>query len=95
MWRNGASSKLVVKMLINISIDAILGAIPLFGNVFDFFNKANTKNIKLMKEHYYENKHQGSAIWLLLGILSIIVLFFVGTIYLLWIAGEWVWQLLF
>lgn len=95
MWRNGASSKLVVKMLINISIDAILGAIPLLGNVFDFFNKANTKNIKLMKEHYYENKHQGSAIWLLLGILSIILLFFIGTIYLLWIAGEWMWQLLF
>ena len=95
MWRNGASSKLVVKMLINISIDAILGAIPIVGNVFDFFNKANAKNIKLMKEHYYEKKHQGSAIWLLLGILTSILLIFAATIYCLWIAGEWVWSLFF
>lgn len=95
MWRNGASSKLVVKMLINISVDAIFGAIPIVGNVFDFFHKANSKNIKLMKEHYTENKHQGSAIWLLLGILSLIILFFVGTIYLLWLASEWAWHIFF
>ncbi|UIR55706.1 DUF4112 domain-containing protein [Sphingobacterium sp. SRCM116780] len=93
MWRNGASSKLVVKMLINISIDAILGAIPFIGNVFDFFSKANEKNIKLMKEHYYENKHQGSAVWLVLIILTLILVFTSAALYALWLIGEWIWGL--
>lgn len=43
MYRNGASSKVAVKMLLNVTWDALLGSIPIFGNVFDFFNKANEK----------------------------------------------------
>ena len=46
MLRNGAGSKVAVKMLLNVMLDAILGAIPLIGYVFDFFNKANKKNVK-------------------------------------------------
>ena len=49
MYRNGASSKVAVKMLLNVTWDALLGSIPIFGNVFDFFNKANEKNVKLLQ----------------------------------------------
>lgn len=46
MWRNGASPRLVIRMLLNICLDALLGSIPFFGNIFDFFSKANERNIK-------------------------------------------------
>ena len=66
MLRNGAGSKVAVKMLLNVLLDAILGSIPLIGYAFDFFNKANKKNVKLLREHYFEGKHQGSAKGLLI-----------------------------
>lgn len=45
--------KLVLwRMLINIAIDAILGAIPLLGDAFDFAFKANEKNLALIERHH-------------------------------------------
>lgn len=90
MYRNGASSKLAVKMLLNAIADAILGSIPLVGNVADFFVKANKRNVNLLRQYYYEGKHQGSA----RGILSIIffsLLAFCGLVfYVIWQLGSWV-----
>ncbi len=95
MYRNGASSKVAVKMLMNVTWDALLGSIPLFGNIFDFFNKANEKNIKLLREHYYDDKHQGSAknilIALGVGIFITIVLF----IYAMYALTIWLFGLIF
>jgi len=51
MLRHGAGSKVVVKMLLNVFLDAIVGTIPLVGYAFDFFFKANRKNVKLLREH--------------------------------------------
>ena len=90
MLRNGAGSKVAVKMLLNVLIDAILGAIPFIGYAFDFFNKANKKNVKLLREHYFENKHQGSAKALLITLFIIIVLLCVGVFYLMWQITEWI-----
>lgn len=61
MATKGASNKLVVLMCINIFLDATIGAIPVIGQIFDFFFKANSRNFNLMKEHYYQGKHQGSG----------------------------------
>jgi hypothetical protein len=41
----------MVRMLVNIAIDALLGAIPLAGDVFDFAFKANEKNLALIERH--------------------------------------------
>ena len=89
MLRNGAGSKVGVKMLLNILQDAILGAIPLLGYAFDFFHKANKKNVRLLQEHYFEDKHQGSAKGLLITLFIIIVLLCVGFIYLMWLFADW------
>ena len=37
------------RMGLNVIIDYIVGSIPLLGNVFDFFWKANTKNMELLE----------------------------------------------
>jgi len=39
------------KMLVNILIDTILGAIPLVGDIFDFAWKSNVKNAKIIADH--------------------------------------------
>jgi Domain of unknown function (DUF4112) len=44
--------KLVLaRMLVNIAIDALLGAIPVIGDAFDFVHRANEKNLALIERH--------------------------------------------
>jgi len=76
MIQNGASGRVVSKMLLNISIDGIVGAVPFLGNVFDFFYKANRKNLLLAVEHFEEGKHQGSAWPIVLPILLVLAIIF-------------------
>ena len=84
MYNHGASQKLVVKMALNATLDALFGAIPIVGTVFDLFFKANDRNLRLLKEHYEEGKHQGSGkgILIVTGIILLIVL--AGILYVLW-----------
>ncbi|MEM9832008.1 MAG: DUF4112 domain-containing protein [Bacteroidota bacterium] len=68
MAKHGVSRKVVIMMLGNIALDAIFGSIPILGNLFDFFYKANTRNIRLLKRHYEERKYQGKGTGILIGI---------------------------
>jgi len=75
--QNGASGFVLARMTLNILIDALVGSIPLLGDVFDVAFKANRRNMKLMHEHYVEGRHKGGA-WkvivpLLLVILAVII----------------------
>ena len=95
MCRNGASGKIAIKMLLNVTWDALLGSIPLLGNIFDFFNKANDKNIKLLREHYYENKHQGSGKNIIFLIVSILAIVITLLIYAMYTLSVWFINLIF
>lgn len=87
--KKGASNKLVVLMCINIFLDATIGAIPIIGQIFDFFYKSNTRNLRLMSEYYMEGKHQGSGKNVLLLVGIILLILFILLIYLLWQVGAW------
>jgi len=89
MAKKGASNKLVVLMCLNIFLDATIGAIPIIGQIFDFFFKSNTRNLRLMSEYYLEGKHQGSGknVLLLVGITLLIL--FILLVYVLWQVGAW------
>ena len=82
MAKYGVSRKALIIMMLNIVFDAVIGGVPVLGNIFDFVYKANDKNIRLLKEHYHEGKHQGSGIWIIVTILfvffSLLVLLTIG-----------------
>jgi hypothetical protein len=50
-FRQRVPKLVMARMLINVAFDALLGAIPLFGDVFDFAFKANEKNLALIERH--------------------------------------------
>jgi hypothetical protein len=50
-FRQRVPKLVMARMLINIAIDALLGAIPLLGDVFDFAFKSNEKNLALIERH--------------------------------------------
>ena len=90
MLRFGVSRKVVALMLLNIFLDATIGSIPIIGHIFDFYYKANTRNINLLREHYYENKHQGgsSGIIALVGLILLILI--ILLFWALWEFVEWI-----
>lgn len=49
--RCGAPRKLLYRMGGNALMDAVAGFIPVVGDVFDFFFKANRRNADLLREH--------------------------------------------
>jgi len=89
MARNGASSRIVSLMAVNIVLDATIGAIPIIGQIFDFFYKANSRNIKLLKEHYQEGKHHGSGTGVLVGALLLLFVLFVLVVFVIWQLLQW------
>lgn len=50
-FRERVPKLVLLRMLLNIALDAILGAIPLLGDVFDFAFKANERNLALIERH--------------------------------------------
>ncbi len=52
--RVGAPRTLIARMLANVGIDMVAGAVPLVGDVFDFAFKANRRNMDLLRRHLRE-----------------------------------------
>lgn len=52
LFRNGVSHSVILKMVANILLDLLIGGIPVLGDAWDFFNKANRKNLKLARKHF-------------------------------------------
>lgn len=75
MMRHGASGEVAVRMVANVAIDAILGAVPILGQIFDFTFKANDRNVRLLRAHYNEGRYQGSGkglvVVLLVGLVAV------------------------
>jgi hypothetical protein len=47
----GASRFVVARMLANVALDGVIGAVPLVGDVFDVAWRANRRNIALLQKH--------------------------------------------
>lgn len=81
MARNGASGYVLARMILNILIDAIFGAIPILGDLFDVAFKANMRNMRLMQQHYQEGRHRGSANKVIIPVLIVLFLVIVAILW--------------
>ena len=50
--RLGLPAGKLVRMAANVAVDTGLGALPVVGDVFDVFWKANLRNIAIIEEHF-------------------------------------------
>ncbi|MGZ8868047.1 MAG: DUF4112 domain-containing protein [Thermoanaerobaculia bacterium] len=41
----------IFRMFVNLLVDLIVGAVPLFGDVFDVFHKQNVMNMRILLDH--------------------------------------------
>jgi len=92
MAKNGASGRLVGRMLTNVLLDTVVGSVPILGNIFDLFYKANYRNLKLMKAHYGEGRHSGSVWPIVLGVVGAVVVLFVVALFLIALLFRMLWE---
>ena len=58
----GARKRSIARMALNSGLDATLGAVPLFGDVFDLFFKSNVRNVALLRREL-ELKNRSGRLW--------------------------------
>jgi hypothetical protein len=49
-FRMRAHPVVIARMLVHLAVDSLLGAIPILGAVVDFFYKAHSRNLALLRE---------------------------------------------
>lgn len=54
--RKGVRRRVIARMLANVGIDVLVGAIPVLGDVFDAGFKANLRNVKLLERELSARK---------------------------------------
>ena len=81
MIKKGASGKALILMILNILLDTTLGSVPIIGDLFDLFFKANRRNLDLFQAHFEEGKHQGSAWPIILTIMIVLLVLIALLIY--------------
>ena len=80
----GVPGIVLARMLANVAVDFAIGSIPLIGDAFDLWFKANARNVGLIRR--YTSQPQGSTAgsWALFGgILLAVLVLVIGAIWLL------------
>jgi Domain of unknown function (DUF4112) len=91
---NGASGFVLARMVLNVVIDSVFGAIPILGDIFDVAFKANQRNVKLMQQHYVEGRHKGGAWKVIIPVLLILLIFVGGLAWLAYKLFVWLFHLI-
>jgi hypothetical protein len=71
----GVSTWVLMRMLLNVTADAVLGSIPFIGDLIDFALKANRKNLQLLEQSLAGPR---KAKWASIGFLMIFFAFILG-----------------
>ena len=79
----GAPATIQLRMLLNLTVDAAIGAIPFFGDLFDFAFKSHSRNARLL-EGWLARPHQTrrSSSFLLVLVLAAFIVIVVGAVWL-------------
>ena len=94
--RHRVPAGVIVRMVFNVVLDLLFGAVPVAGDVFDFLYEENMKNMRLLEKHRDRRRPPrtmaGIAFTITLIVLFILIVataILVGAIaLLLWIAGQ-------
>jgi hypothetical protein len=47
----GVPRRLLARMIANVALDGVVGAVPVAGDVFDVMWRANKRNMRLLRDH--------------------------------------------
>lgn len=72
--RLGVPKVLLLKMAVNVAVDALVGTVPVVGDLFDFVWKANQRNVQLLNR-YFERPRETvvAGRWFARGLIVVLV----------------------
>ncbi len=74
----GVSRAILIRMAGNVMIDTILGSIPFVGDLFDIGWKANTRNVRLLVEHFDQPRKVTYTSWLVIAVFFLILVMIIA-----------------
>ncbi len=90
----GYPLSVLLRMIVNILIENVVDIVPLFGSLFDFFWKANIRNVQLMRRYQSQpQKMERRSKWFVAGFVLFLILLFVALttlsiLLVLWMIRE-------
>ena len=94
--RHRVPARIIMRMLFNIAVDLIFGAVPVAGDLFDFLYEENMKNMRLLEKHR-DRRRPPRSMAAIAFVATLIVLFVIAmavglvlalTLFVLWLIGE-------
>lgn len=49
----GLPREALIRMVINLVVDTVVGSVPILGDIFDLFSKANLRNMQIVESHAF------------------------------------------
>lgn len=91
----GAPASIQMRMLLNLAIDAVVGAVPLAGDLFDFAFKAHSRNLALL-ERWLATPHttRRSSSFVLIFAVLVLLAIVGGAVWLAIVSVSWLAALL-
>lgn len=94
--RHRVPMRVIFRMVLNIVVDLVIGAVPLLGDVFDFLFEENMMNLQLLMRHRDRRRpprslaEVGGVAFLIVLIIFLIALgaAIAGIALILWLAGQ-------
>lgn len=89
-WFRGVPYIGLARMLVNLAIEVVIGAIPFVGDAFDIAWKANRRNYALMVRHIEQPRRHTWKDWVFLWalMLGITAIFISPAVVIIWLL-EW------
>ena len=72
----GLPREALVKMVMNLLIDTAVGTVPVLGDIFDVFSKANVRNMQIVESHIKAPQRKTKADKLFIGLLIVGLIIF-------------------
>ncbi|NNF16460.1 MAG: DUF4112 domain-containing protein [Gammaproteobacteria bacterium] len=89
--RYGVSRTTLMRMIVNVAIEVVVGSIPVFGDLFDMGWKANQRNVQLLDDHLVQPAAaaRGTRVWLL-AVLAMLTITGIVTVWAAVAFFRWV-----
>lgn len=86
-WQRGLPRVTISRMVANVAIDTVLGAVPIVGDVFDVAWKSNRKNIKLLERESgaSEKKNAIADILFMVAIVAVMLVLLLSPFLVIWL----------
>jgi len=88
-WIRGVPYVTLARMAANVGIGVLVGSVPIFGDIFDIFWKANRRNYFLLRRHLDAPRRHTASDWifLLLLLTALFLVFAIPVALVVWLLA--------